>query len=111
MDYANTTNVESIIDAKVLFHGWLIHSYFAHKLIKWLPGESADWFFEIIMTWSYCLPRRYSMSRQKNNILINEYAPNREPVPLKDPGLYLSWTFFASAFSSLFYFTSFLLYL
>ena len=38
-----------------------------HKLIKWLPGECADWFFDIIMTWSYCLHRRYSMSRQKNN--------------------------------------------
>ena len=27
MDYANTTNVEFIVDPKVLFHGWLIYSY------------------------------------------------------------------------------------
>ena len=27
VDYANTTNVEFIVDAKVLFHGWLIYSY------------------------------------------------------------------------------------
>ena len=78
MDYANTTNVEFIVDPKVLFHGWLIYSYLQiFKLIKckWLPGESADWFFDNITTWSYCLHRRYSMSRQ---ILINEHALNRE---------------------------------
>ena len=34
------------------------------------------------MTWSYCFHRRYSMSQQKNSILINEHALNREPVPL-----------------------------
>ena len=33
------------------------------------------------MTWSYCSHRRYSMSQQKNSILINEHALNREPVP------------------------------
>ena len=37
---------------------------FAHKLIKWLPGECADWVFDNIMTWSYCLHRWYSMSWQ-----------------------------------------------
>ena len=26
MDYANTTNVEFIVDPRVLFHGWLIYS-------------------------------------------------------------------------------------
>ena len=86
MDYANTTNVEFIVDPKVLFHGWLIYSYLQiFKLIKckWLPGECADWFFDNIMTWSYCLHRRYSMSRQKNSILINEHALNSEPVPLR----------------------------
>ena len=36
------------------------------------------------MTWSYCFHRRYRMSRQKNIILINEHALNREPVPLKN---------------------------
>ena len=85
MDYANTTNVEFIVDPKVLFHGWLIYSYLQiFKLIKckWLPGECADWFFDNIMTWSYCLHRRYSMSRQENSILTNEHALNREPVPL-----------------------------
>ena len=35
------------------------------------------------MTWSYCFHRRYSMSRQKNSILINEHSLNREPVPWK----------------------------
>ena len=51
VDYANITDVESIFDPKVLFHGWLIYSYFQiFKLIKqkWLPGESADWFFDNI---------------------------------------------------------------
>ena len=78
--------VEVIVDRKVLFHGWLIYSYLhIFKLIKckWLPGECADWFFNNIMTWSCCLHRRYSMSRQKNSILINEHALNHEPVPLK----------------------------
>ena len=85
MGYANTTNVEFIVDPKVLFHGWLIYSYLQiFKLIKckWLPGECADWFFDNIMTWSYCFHGRYGMSRQKNNILINEHALNRELVPL-----------------------------
>ena len=27
VDYANTTNVEFIVDPRVLFHGWLIYSY------------------------------------------------------------------------------------
>ena len=88
MDYANTTNVEFIVDPKVLFHGWLIYSYLQiFKLIKckWLPGECADWFFDNIMTWSYCLHRRYSMSRQKNSILTNEHPLHREPVLLKVP--------------------------
>ena len=49
MDYANTTNVEFIVDPKVLFHGWLIYSYLKiFKLIKckWLPGECTEWFFD-----------------------------------------------------------------
>ena len=86
MDYANTTNGEFIVDPKVLFRGWLIYSYLQiFKLIKckWLSGDCADWFFDNIITWSYCLHRRYSMSQQKNSILINEHALNREPVPLK----------------------------
>ena len=50
MDYANTTNVEFIVDPKVLFHGWLTKlQLFAPKLIKWLPGECADWFFDNII--------------------------------------------------------------
>ena len=84
-DYANTTNVEFIVDPTVLFHGWLIYSYLQiFKLIKckWLSGECADWFFDNIMTLSYCLHRRYSMSRQQNNILVNEHALNREPFLL-----------------------------
>ena len=84
MDYANTTNVEYIVDPKVLFLGWLIYSYLQiFKLIKckWLPGECADWFFHNIITWSYCLHRRYSMSGQKTRMLINVHTLNREPVP------------------------------
>ena len=86
VDYANTTNVEFIVDPKVLFHGWLIYSYLQiFKLIKckWLPGECADWFLDNIMTWSYCLHRRYSMSWQKDSISTNEHALNREPVRLR----------------------------
>ena len=84
-DYANTTNVEFIVDPTVLFHGWLIYSYLQiFKLIKckWLSGECADWFFDNIMTLSYCLRKRYSMSRQQNNILVNEHALSREPFLL-----------------------------
>ena len=84
MDYANATSVVFMVDPKALFRGWLIYSYLQiFKLIKckWLPGECADWFFHNIMTWPYCLHRRYSMSRQKNRMLINKHALNREPVP------------------------------
>ena len=35
------------------------------KLIKWLPAQCADWFFDSVMTWSYCLHRQYSMSQQE----------------------------------------------
>ena len=46
VDYANITNVEGFIP-------WLINlQLFAHKFIKWLPGECADWFSDNIMTWS-----------------------------------------------------------
>ena len=48
------------------FIPWLMNlQLFAHKLIKWLPGECADWFFDNVMTWSYCLHRQYSTSQQK----------------------------------------------
>ena len=41
------------------------------------------------MTWSYCsVHRRYSMSWQKNSILINEHALNRERVPLHEWRIY-----------------------
>ena len=86
VDYVNTTNVEFIVDPKVLFHGWLIYSCLQiFKLIKckWLPGECADWLLDNIMTWSYCLHRRYIMSLQKDSILTKEHALNREPVSLK----------------------------
>ena len=84
MDYANATSVVFMVDPKALFRGWLIYSYLQiFKLIKckWLPGECADWFFHNIITWSYCLHRRYSISRQKNRMSINVHALNREPVP------------------------------
>ena len=85
MDYANTTKVEFIVDPKVLFHGWLIYSYLQIFKLMNLPGDCADWFSDNIMTWSYCLHRRYSMpSQQKTSILINEHALNREPGPLSN---------------------------
>ena len=105
MDYANTTNVEFIVDPKILFHGLLIYSYLQiFKLIKctWLPGECADWFFDNIMTWSYCMHGWYNMSRQKNSILIHEHAPNCQPVPLKCLPLIVS--VFYLLFSSLYFF-------
>ena len=55
------TNIEFIVDPKVLFHGWLTYSYLQiFKLIKckWLPGDCADWFFDNIMAWSYWLHTR-----------------------------------------------------
>ena len=79
VDYANTTNVEFIVDPKVLFHVWLIYSYLH---LSW-SSDCVDWFFDNIMTWSYCFHRRNSMSQQKNSILLNERALNRELVPLK----------------------------
>ena len=36
----------------------------------------------LIITWLYSLHRRYSMSRQKNSMLINEYTLNRETFSL-----------------------------
>ena len=56
---------------------------FTHKLIKWLQEKCADWFFDNIMTWSYCLHRRYSLFKEKKRILINEHALNRETFHLK----------------------------
>ena len=50
VDYANTTNVEFIVDPRI-FIPWLINlQLFAPKLIKRLPGDCADWFFDNIMT-------------------------------------------------------------
>ena len=84
MDYANTNNVEFIVDPMVLFHAWLIYYYLQIfnliKCYKWLPGECTDWFFDNIMTRSYCVHRRYSMSQQQK--IITEHALNREHVPL-----------------------------
>ena len=45
--YANTTKIEFTVDSKVLFNSLQL---FSHNLIKWLPGECADWFFDIIIT-------------------------------------------------------------
>ena len=84
MDYANTTNVEFIVDPKVLFRGWLIYSYLHQVDQVSATGECADWFFDNIMTWSYCFHKRYSMPRKRNSILIDEVALNGEPVPLNE---------------------------
>ena len=78
MDYAKTTNVTrrlySMVDE---------FTAIARKLIKWPPGECANWFFDNPMTLSYCSHRRHSMPRQKNTILIDEHALNRETLPLR----------------------------
>ena len=85
MDYANTTNVELIVDPKV-FLGWLIYSFL--QTLSWSSASDCQRSVQIgsLKTlwhiWSYCLHRRYSMSRQKNRILIKEHALNREQVPL-----------------------------
>ena len=72
-----TLNV--LLTGRFNFLPWLMNlQVFGHNLIKWLPGESADWFFDNIVTRSYCLYRWYSMSRQKNSILINEHSLNRK---------------------------------
>ena len=73
---------------------------FAPKLIKWLPVcgvcRLVIW-QQFIMTWSYCLHRRYSIFRQKNSTLVNKHALNREPVPLTwDQALLLLLLFFVS---------------
>ena len=48
---------------------------FAHKLIKWLPEECADWFFGNIMTSDHisCIDDE-----------INEHALNLETLPLRE---------------------------
>ena len=75
MDYANTTNVEFIVDPKVLFHGWLIFSYLH---LSWSSDcQGSVQFGSLTTLW------HDSMSRQKNSILINKHALNHEPVPLK----------------------------
>ena len=100
VDYANTTNVDFIVDPTVLFHGWLIYSYlqiFKAIKCKWLPGECADWF---ITTWSYYLHTRHRMPRQQNSILKNENALNREPLPLIARLQNIAWKKFQSAGST-----------
>ena len=79
MNYARLPTLNLLLTRS--FVPWLINlQLFAPKLIKLLPGECADWFFDNIMRRSDCLNRRYSMSRQKNSILRNQHALNREPV-------------------------------
>ena len=82
MDYANTTNVEFIVDPKILFNGWLIYSYLH---LSWLSDcqESVQigslttlWHDHIACTDdTACL-------RRKKRILINEHALNRETFHL-----------------------------
>ena len=89
VDYANTTNVEFIVDPKILFHGWLIDSYL-HLRWSSATGECADLFFDNIMTCRLIIcfiddTASYGPSR-KNSILINKHALNREPVPLNNNG-------------------------
>ena len=81
MDYVNTTNDEFLVDPKVLFHGWWIYSYLH---ISWSSDchESVQ-ISSLTTLWhgSYCMHTRYSMSRRKNGILINEHALKRESLP------------------------------
>ena len=92
-DYANTTDVE-IYCWPEGFISWLGNvQLFAHKLIRWVTGECADWFFDIIMTWSYCLRRRYSMSRQKNNFDKWVYPePWTSPFNVRNKPYQQNWT-------------------
>ena len=60
---------------------------FAHKLIRWLPGECVDWFFDntdiiICISLSFACIDDTACSGRKNSMLINERALNRENYPL-----------------------------
>ena len=79
------TNIEFIVDSRVLFHSWLIT-----VICKYLSWSSASDCQGIVQIGSLttlwhdhidCIDD-YSMPRQKKSILINEHALNREPVPL-----------------------------
>ena len=48
MDYANTTNVEFIVDPKVLFHGWLIYNYLH---ISWSSDCQGSEFGSLTILW------------------------------------------------------------
>ena len=73
MDYANTTNVEFIVDPKVLFHGWLIYSYLHLSWSSDYQGSvqigslTALWHDHIAF-----IDNRAYMPWQKNSILINK---------------------------------------
>ena len=81
MDYASTTNIEFIVDPTVLFHGWLIYSYLH---LSWSSDcQGSVQIGSLTTLWhDHIAFRRYIMSQQKNSILINEHALNREPVRL-----------------------------
>ena len=79
--YANTTNVEFIVDPKVLFHGWLIYSYWHTSWSSGCQGSvqigssTSLWHDHIA-----CIDD--TACRGRKTILINEHTLNREPVSL-----------------------------
>ena len=83
VDYANTTNVEFIVDAKVLFHGWLIYS---HLHLSWSSDcQGSVQIGSLTTLWHdhiAFIDDTAILSQQENSILINEHALNCEPVPL-----------------------------
>ena len=81
MHYAYTTNMEFIVDTRVLSHGWLIYSYLHLSWSRDCQGSVQIGFLTTLWH-DHITFRRYIMSQQKNSILINEHVLNREPVCL-----------------------------
>ena len=74
-----------LIDPTVLFHGWLIYSYF--KYLSWSSASDCQGSVPIgSLTTLWCdhiaCIDDMAFSQQENSILIDEHALNREPVPL-----------------------------
>ena len=87
MDYANTTNVEFIVDPRVLFHVWLIYSYLH---LSW--SSECLWSLQIGSLTTLCHDDIGFIDDTACPGRINEHALNREPVPLREFWDYIpSW--------------------
>ena len=87
MDYANTTNVEFIVDPRVLFHVWLICSYLH---LSW--SSDCHGSVQIGSLTTLCHDDIAFIDDTACPGRINEHALNREPVPLREFWDYIpSW--------------------